>query len=69
MADGCPAAAPGAGRAARWDFSARAWVKTAGAEVHADFARLPDGRTSVILPSGRQLAGRCELSVLDAQRQ
>lgn len=38
--------------------AARAWVKTAAAEVQADFARLPDGRTSVILPSGRQLAGR-----------
>lgn len=38
--------------------AARAWVKTADAEVQADFARLPDGRTSVILPSGRQLAGR-----------
>lgn len=38
--------------------AARAWVKTPAAEVQADFARLPDGRTSVILPSGRQLAGR-----------
>lgn len=36
----------------------RAWVKTPGAEVMAEFARLPDGRTSVILPSGRQVAGR-----------
>jgi biotin carboxyl carrier protein len=36
----------------------RAWVKTPDAEVVADIARLPDGRTSVILPSGRQLAGR-----------
>lgn len=38
--------------------AAGAWVKTPGGEVSADFARLPDGRTSVILPSGRQLAGR-----------
>ena len=36
----------------------RAWVKTPEGEVTADFARLPDGRASVILPSGRQVAGR-----------
>ena len=36
----------------------QAWVKTPNGEVTADFARLPDGRTSVILPSGRQVAGR-----------
>ena len=36
----------------------RAWVKRPNAEVTADFARLPDGRTSVLLPSGRQVAGR-----------
>jgi biotin carboxyl carrier protein len=38
--------------------AARASVKTPDGEVHADFARLPDGRTSVILPSGRQFTGR-----------
>ena len=36
-------------------------LRTSDAEVVADFARLPDGRTSVILPSGRQLAGRASL--------
>jgi biotin carboxyl carrier protein len=39
----------------------QARVKTPDAEVLADFARLPDGRTSVILPSGRQVAGRASL--------
>jgi biotin carboxyl carrier protein len=39
----------------------RAWVKTPDAEVLADFARLPDGRQSVILPSGRQVTGRTSL--------
>lgn len=32
--------------------------KTEGDEVSADLAELPDGRRSVILPSGRQLTGR-----------
>jgi 3-methylcrotonyl-CoA carboxylase alpha subunit len=41
--------------------ASRARVQGPGAEVLADFARLPDGRTSVILPSGRQLAGRASL--------
>ena len=39
----------------------RASVKTPEAELLADFARLPDGRTSVILPSGRQVTGRASL--------
>jgi biotin carboxyl carrier protein len=36
-------------------------VKTPDSEVLADVARLPDGRTSVILPSGRQVTGRAFL--------
>ena len=39
----------------------RAAVKTPEAELSADVARLPDGRTSVILPSGRQVTGRASL--------
>jgi biotin carboxyl carrier protein len=39
----------------------RASVKTPDSEVLADVARLPDGRTSVILPSGRQVTGRAFL--------
>jgi biotin carboxyl carrier protein len=39
----------------------RASVKTPDAELLADFARLPDGRQSVILPSGRQVTGRTTL--------
>ena len=41
--------------------TARAAVTVSGSETIADFARLPDGRTSVILPSGRQVAGRSSL--------
>jgi acetyl/propionyl-CoA carboxylase alpha subunit len=37
------------------------WVKTSDGETTADVARLPDGRTSMILPSGRQVAGRTAL--------
>ena len=33
-------------------------VRVADRETAADLARLPDGRASVILPSGRQLTGR-----------
>lgn len=36
----------------------RVTVRAGGEEAVADFARLPDGRSSVILPSGRQLTGR-----------
>lgn len=32
--------------------------RTEGDEIVADLAKLPDGRRSVILPSGRQLTGR-----------
>ena len=39
----------------------RASVKTPEAELLADVARLPDGRTSVILPSGRQVTGLASL--------
>lgn len=39
----------------------KARVSAPDAEVVADYARLADGRTSVILPSGRQLAGRASL--------
>ena len=41
--------------------AARAAITVSGAERIADFARLPDGRTSVILPSGRQVAGQSAL--------
>jgi 3-methylcrotonyl-CoA carboxylase alpha subunit len=41
--------------------ASRAAVTTSGSETIADFARLPDGRTSVVLPSGRQIAGRASL--------
>ena len=37
--------------------ASRAAVTASGSETIADFAQLPDGRTSVILPSGRQIAG------------
>jgi biotin carboxyl carrier protein len=36
----------------------RVTFKTGDGEIVADFARLSDGRRSVILPSGRQLTGR-----------
>lgn len=39
----------------------RASVKTPRAELSADVVRLPDGRTSVVLPSGRQVTGRASL--------
>jgi len=36
----------------------RVTFKTGDGEIVADFARLSDGRRTVILPSGRQLTGR-----------
>jgi 3-methylcrotonyl-CoA carboxylase alpha subunit len=39
----------------------QAWVKTPDGEASAELARLPDGRTSIVLPSGRQITGRTAL--------